>query len=106
MSRKGGTGGCGWVYLKGANRMATSGLVFRSNLVGTGRAISILSGVNGVGNKRSHLVRTPFPEFKDRFSATAGWHFSRDLTRHLLVDGCDQSHLSVKDGLNYLWEQF
>ena len=42
MSRKGRTGGGGWVHLKGANSMAASGLVFRSDLVGTGRAISIL----------------------------------------------------------------
>jgi len=48
MSRKGGTGGGGWVYPKGANSMAASGLVFRSDLVGTGRAISILFGINGV----------------------------------------------------------
>jgi len=37
MSRKGGTGGGGWVQWKGANSMAASGLVFRSDLVYTGR---------------------------------------------------------------------
>ena len=81
VSRKGGggTGGGEWVHPKSANSMAASGLVFRSNLVGTGRAISLLFGINGVRNKRSHLVGPPFPEFKARFSATAGWHFSRDL---------------------------
>ena len=46
VSRKGGTGGGGWVHPKGANSMAASGLVFRSDLVGTGRAISILFGIN------------------------------------------------------------
>jgi len=71
--------------------MAVSGLVFRSDLVGTGRAVSILFGINGVRNERSHLVGPPFPEFKARFSATAGWHFSRDLTRRLLIGGCGQS---------------
>ena len=30
---------------------AASGLVFRSDLVGTGRAISILFGINGVRNQ-------------------------------------------------------
>ena len=50
LSRKGGTGGGGWVHLKGANSMAASGLVFRSDLVGTGRAISVLFGINGVRN--------------------------------------------------------
>jgi len=39
------------VRLKGANSMAASGLVFGSNLVGTGRAISVLFGINGVRNK-------------------------------------------------------
>jgi len=69
-SRKGGTGGGGWVHPKGTNSMAVSGLIFRSNLVGTGRAIS----------------------------ATAGGHFSRDLTRRLLIGGCGQSHVSAKHG--------
>ena len=80
---------------KGANSMAASVLVFRSNLVGTRRAISILFGINGVRNQRSHLVGPPFPEFKAHFSAMAGWHFSRDLIRRLLIGGCGQSHVSV-----------
>jgi len=59
VSRKGGTGGGGWVHLKGANSMAASGLVFRSDLV----------GINGVRNQQSHLLGSPFPEFKARFSS-------------------------------------
>ena len=51
VSRKGGTRGGRWVHPKGANSMAESGLVFRSDLVGTGRAISILLGINGVRNR-------------------------------------------------------
>ena len=81
-----------------ANSMAASGLVSRSDLVGTERAISVLFGINGVRNEQSRLVGLPFPEFKARFSAKAGWHFSRDLTRCLLIGGCGQSHISVKDG--------
>ena len=80
----------------GANSMAASGLVFRSDLVGTGRAISILFGINGVRNKRSHLVGPPFPEFKACFSATASWHFLRDLARCLLIGGCGHSHVWLK----------
>ena len=57
------------MHPKGANSMAASGLVLRSNLVGTGKAISVLFGINGVRNKRSHLVGPPFPEFKAHFSA-------------------------------------
>ena len=79
------------MHLKGANSMTASGLVLRSDLVGTGRAISVLFGINGVKNERSHLVGPPFPEFKARFPATAGWHFSKDLTRRLLIGGCGHS---------------
>ena len=78
--------------------MAASGLVLRSDLVGTRRATAVLFGLNGVRNKRSHLVGLPVPEFKARFSATAGRHFSRDLTRRLVIGGCDHSHVSVKYG--------
>ena len=81
------------MHPKGANSMAASGLILRSNLVGTGRAISIIFGIKGVRNKRSHCVRPPFPEFKACFSATAGWHC---LTRCLLIGGCGQSHVSAK----------
>ena len=83
---------------KGANSMAASGLVLRSDLVGTGRAITVLFDINGVRNKQSHLVGPPFPEFNAHFSATAGWHFLRDLTRRLLIGGCGHSHISVKYG--------
>jgi len=101
VSRKGGTGGGGgggWVHPKGANSMAVSGLVFRSDLVGTGRAISVPFGINGVRNERSHLVGPPFPEFKAHFSAMAGWHFLSNLTMHLLIGRCGQGHGSVKYG--------
>jgi len=50
VSRKGGTEGGRWVHPKGANSMATSGLVFRSDLVGTGRAISILTAWPRLGS--------------------------------------------------------
>ena len=50
-SRKGRIGGGGWMHPKGANSMAVSGLVSRNDLVGTGRTISVLFGVNGVRNK-------------------------------------------------------
>ena len=45
VNRKGGTGGGGWVYLKGANSMAMSGLDSGKALVGTGRAISVVFGI-------------------------------------------------------------
>ena len=47
VSSKGRAGGGGWVLSKGANRMAVSGLRGRKVLAGTGRAISIVFGING-----------------------------------------------------------
>ena len=70
------------MYPKGANSMALSGLVCRNDLVGTGRAISVVGPL--------------FPAFKVHFSATAGWHFSRHLTRCLLIGGCGQSHVLLR----------
>ena len=86
------------MHPNGADSMAISGLVSRNNLVGTRRAISILFGINAVTNEQSHIVGPPFPAFKARFSAIAGWHFSRDLTRCLIIGGCDQTPVSFKDG--------
>ena len=80
------------MHPKGASSMAASGLVLRGDLVGTGRAIF---GINGVRNKRSHLVGPSFPEFKARFSATAGWHFSREAFANWWVWS---QHVSVKYG--------
>ena len=53
MSRKGGTGGGGLVH-PNANSIAVSGLICRKALVGTGRAISVLFGINGLRN--NHLT--------------------------------------------------
>jgi len=47
------------VHPKGANSMAASGLIFRSDLVGTGRAISIVFSMAASGLIfRSDLVGT------------------------------------------------
>jgi len=64
------------VHPKGVNSMAMSGLACRKALVGTGRAISVLFGINGL---RNNLVRPPFLAFMACFSATPGWHFPRAL---------------------------
>jgi len=55
------------VHLKVANSMAASGPISRSDLVGTGKAISVLSDINGVRNKRSYLVWPQLPVFKACF---------------------------------------
>ena len=47
-SRKGGTRGGGWVHPEGANSMALSVLHGRTVLVGTGKAISAVFGINGL----------------------------------------------------------
>ena len=57
-SRRGGIEGGGWVYPKGANGMVVSGFISRNNLAGTGRAISVPFGLNGV---RNFLILLAFP---------------------------------------------
>jgi len=79
VSRKGGTRGGGWVHPKGANSMAASGLVLRSDFVGTGRAISALVGINGVRNKQSHLVGPPFFRIQGPFFSYGMWEFLKRL---------------------------
>ena len=74
------------------------GSSLEATLLALGGPFSILFGINGVRNQLSHLVGPPFPEFKAHFSATASWHFSRDLTRRLLIGGCGQSNISAKHG--------
>jgi len=46
-SRKGGTGGDGWVYLKSANSIAISVLSVRNNLVGSRWTAFVLLRTNG-----------------------------------------------------------
>jgi len=70
MSRKGGTGGGWWVHPKGANSMVMSGRACRKALVGTGRAISVLFGINRLRNKPSYLVGPPFLALTAHFSAS------------------------------------
>jgi len=48
ISRKCGTGGGGWVHLKGADSMVVSGLCFRNILVGSGWATAVLLCMNGL----------------------------------------------------------
>ena len=44
--------------------MAVSGFGCRKELVGAGRDISVLFGINGTRNNQSHLVGPPFSAFK------------------------------------------
>ena len=57
--KKDGTGGGGWVHLKGTNSMAVSGLCGRKVLVGTGRAISIVLGINGLCRASISSIQGP-----------------------------------------------
>ena len=103
MSRMGGTGGGGWVQVGGCTRRVQTawprqGSSLEATWLALGGPFLFFFDINGVRNQRSHLVGAPFPEFKARFSAMAGWHFSRDLTRRLLIGGCGQSHVSAKHG--------
>jgi len=50
-SRKGGTGGGGWVHPKGADSMAVSGLHFENALVGSEWTTAVLLCTNGLHPK-------------------------------------------------------
>ena len=76
------------MHPEGANSMVVSGLHGRKVLVGTGRAISIVFGINGVRKQPSGFVGPPFPAYIARFSATAGCHFSGGLIASPLIGGC------------------
>ena len=88
MSKMGGTGGSGWVHPKGANSMAMSGLTCRKALVGTGRAISVLVGINGLRNEPSYFVGSLFLTFIARFSAMPGWHFPIASIESSIIGWC------------------
>ena len=105
-SRKGGIGGGGWVHPKCANGHGHVWARLKKRLGWHWVCHFRPFWHKWILKKRSHLVGPPFPVFKAHFSAMAGWHFSRDLSRHLLIGGCDHSRISVKYGWNYLWEQF
>jgi len=60
-SRKGWTGGGGWVHLKGADSMAVSGLSFREALVGSGWATAIILWIKRLRKQSSCPARHPFP---------------------------------------------
>ena len=59
-SRKGGTGGGGWVQLEGADNKAVSRLCFRNALVGSGWATAILLCTNGLRKQSSCPTWHPF----------------------------------------------
>ena len=57
--------------------MSVAELSCRKAMVCTGKAISVLSGINGLRNKLSHLVGplSLSPVYKCSFSAVPSWHF-------------------------------
>ena len=63
-SRKGGTGGGGWVHPKGTDSMAVAGLRFENAWVSSEWATAVLLCTNGLRNKSSCLARRPFPTGK------------------------------------------
>jgi len=59
-SRKGRTGGGGWVHPNGAKSTAAFGLGYKKALMGTGWAISLLLCMNQLRKQPSGLVGPPF----------------------------------------------
>jgi len=70
-SRKGGTGGGGWVHPKGVDSMAVSGLHFESTLVGSEWATAVLLCTNGLRKLSSCPARCSFPTGKHL--SQSGW---------------------------------
>ena len=98
-SRKGGTGGDGWVHLKGAHSMAVSGFRFENALVGSEWATAVLLCTNGLRKQSSCLARCPFPMGKHLSqSGRASCQLSAVTIASLLMGGCDLSHECVEDG--------
>ena len=60
-------------------KQAVFWLGHRKHFVGTGLAISVVFGINGLGNQPLHLVGAPFPVLKAQFSARLGCHGPRNL---------------------------
>jgi len=80
-SRKGGTGGGGWVHTKGANSMAASGLGFRRALVlALGGAILSCFCKNRLRKRPSGLVGPPFLTMALFFSVCMGGHWPRAMS--------------------------
>ena len=88
VSRKGDSERLVCAHQKGTNSMAMSGLTCRKTLIDTGRAVSVLVGINELRNKLTYLVGPPFVAFIVRFSAMPGWHFLRAWIESLLDGGC------------------
>ena len=67
-SRKGGTGGGGWVHRFGRQCMAAVAAGYRKGQVSTGWPILLLSCANGRRKPSFHLVGAPFLAFRAAFS--------------------------------------
>ena len=67
------------MHPKGANSTAVSGLIYRKGLVSTGRAISVLFGINGLRSKPSYLVGPQFLLFTAHFLGYTRLAFLKSL---------------------------
>ena len=86
MSKKGMTGGGGWVPW----RVQTAWLCLDSLVESLGwhwKEHFCPFGINRLRNMLSYLVGPPFLVFMAHFSATQGWHFRRALTERSLIVG-------------------
>ena len=89
MSRKGGTGGSGWVHPKEANSMAASELGFKKAMVGTVQTVSLFLCTIGFRKQSSHLLGPPFLAMVFTIKTSGCW--PRILTIEIpLMSGCGQ----------------
>ena len=86
------------MHLKGANRIAASGLDYRKALVGTGWAIS-LHCLNQLRKAVLWSCGASVLSNDNFFSVCTGGHWLRAMTiENLLMSGCGLSHKSAEGG--------
>ena len=97
-SRKGGTGGGGWVSTLGPSNMAASGLSCRKPLGSTGWAISLLLYTNGLRKRSSgHVYKACICQW----GLCRGDHWPKAVTIASSLDsGCGLSLKCVQVGCN------
>ena len=66
-------GGGGWVYPKGTDSMAVSGLRFRHMLVGSGCATAVLLCMNGLRKQSSHPALSAYFWLRSLYPSLGEW---------------------------------
>jgi len=93
------------VHLKGANSTTVSGSSLETTCLALGGPfLFCFFGVNGIRNKQFTLTcRASISSVQGLFFSYGRFAFLERLkNRCLLIGGCGQTHISIKDGCSYL----